>query len=272
MNFDIDIFGFTLYQILIAFIILLAGVFFAKILSVKIRRLFRDKVAKGPLEATSKLIYYVIIFFAVFAALQVLRIDLSGLLIVGGLLAIAIGFASQSVISNLIAGIFLGIDKPMEIGDAVDIDGTSGVVEEVRIMSTRIRTFDGIYTRLPNEKVFNANIKDYDARITRRFEYKIGIRYQDDAAKATEIIKNTIDAHPLALVNPGPQIFVDNLGDNSVNFTVRIWAPSSEWYGVKMELLWNIKTALEESGIEIPFPQRDVWFKNRLEVDGGKLG
>ncbi|MCK5561796.1 MAG: mechanosensitive ion channel family protein [Thermoplasmata archaeon] len=271
MNFDIDIFGFTLYQILIAFVILLVGVLLAKILSVRTRRLFRDKVAKGPLEAITKLIYYAIILFTVFAALQVLRIDLSGLLIVGGLLAIAIGFASQSVISNLIAGIFLGIDKPMEIGDAVDIDGTSGVVEEVRIMSTRIRTFDGVYTRLPNEKVFNANIKDYSARIARRFEYKVGIRYQDDAAKATEIIKNTIDAHPLTLVNPGPHIFVDNLGDNSVNFTIRIWAPSSDWYGVKMKMLWNIKTALEENGIQIPFPQRDVWFKNKLEVESEKL-
>jgi small-conductance mechanosensitive channel len=272
MNFELVIFGYNILDIILALVVLVVGVLLAKAISVRIRRLFRDKVAKGPLEATSKGIYYIIILFAVFAALQILGIDLGGLLLVGGLLAIAIGFASQSVISNLIAGIFLSVDKPMEIGDAVDIDGTSGVVEEIRIMSTRIRTFDGVYTRLPNEKVFNANIKDFDARITRRFEYDIGIRYKDDAVKATEVIKNTIEAHPLALVNPGPQIFVNELGDNSVNFTVRIWAPSSDWYGVKMELLWKLKTALEENGIEIPFPQRELWLNSPVEVKGNTSG
>ncbi len=271
MNFELMIFGYNIFDIILALIVLVVGVLLAKAISIRIRRLFRDKIAKGPLEATSKVIYYIIILFAVFAALQILGIDLGGLLLVGGLLAIAIGFASQSVISNLIAGIFLSFDKPMEIGDAVDIDGTSGVVEEIRIMSTRIRTFDGVYTRLPNEKVFNANIKDYSARITRRFEYDIGIRYKDDAAKATEVIKNIIDAQPLALVNPGPHIFVSNLGDNSVIFTVRIWAPSSDWYGLKMELLWKLKTALEENGIQIPFPQRELWLKDGLLVESQRL-
>jgi small-conductance mechanosensitive channel len=116
--------------------------------------------------------------------------------------------------------------------------------------------------RMPNEKVFTNNITNYVAHVARRFEYVVGIRYSDDADKAIEIIKNLIEEHPLTLKNPQPQVFVDNLGDNAVQIIVRPWAPSTEWYGVKMELLWKIKKALEREGIEIAFPQRTVWFAN----------
>ena len=92
----------------------------------------------------------------------------------------------------------------------------------------------------------------------------VGIRYSDNADKAIEIIKNLIKQHPLTLKNPAPMVFVDSLGDNSVNIIIRIWAPATEWFGVKAELLWKIKQALEKESIEIPFPQRVVWFANEL--------
>ncbi len=108
------------------------------------------------------------------------------------------------------------------------------------------------------------------ANVARRFEYVVGIRYSDDADQALEIIKKIIEEHPLAFKNPTPQVFVDNLGDNSVNIVVRIWAPATEWFGVKTELLWKIKKAIEKEGIEIPFPQRVVWFANELKAQGVK--
>jgi len=99
----------------------------------------------------------------------------------------------------------------------------------------------------------------------RRFEYIVGIRYSDDADKAISIIKEIVDVQPFALKNPPPGIFVDNLGDNAVNIIARIWAPVSEWYELKMTLLWKIKTVLEKNGIEIAFPQRTLWFANELK-------
>ena len=268
MNFNFTVYpGVTFVDVLIALLILIVGVLLAKVISIRIRRLLKDKVSVGPREIASKGSYYIIMIFAVLVALQKLGIELEGLLLVGGLLAIAIGFASQSVISNLISGLFLSFDRPMNVGDAVDIDGTAGVVEEVRVMSTRMRTFDGKYVRLPNAKVFNSNITNFNTCITRRFEYQIGIRYKDDTEHAKRIIEDLIDAHPLTLVNPAPQVFVDNLGDNSVDFKIWIWSPSSEWWGVKKELLAKIKTALEENGIQIPFPQREVWLKEGLPTE-----
>jgi small-conductance mechanosensitive channel len=200
--------------------------------------------------------------------LPLLGVKLSGLLVAGGIAGLAIGFASQSVIGNLISGLFLMIERPIAIGNVVNIDGTVGIVEDIRIISTTLRTFDGPFMRVPNQKIFTANITNYAQNVARRFEYVIGIRYSDDADKAIEVIKKLIEEHPLILINPAPMVFVDNLGDNSVNIIVRIWAPATEWFGVKTELLWKIKQALEKEGIEIPFPQRVVWFANELRERG----
>jgi len=252
----------TLLDIVIALVVLLIAFLVAKILSLYLRRFLKEKVAKGHLEIIAKVVSYTIIIVAVLAILPTIGIKLSGLLVAGGIAGLAIGFASQSIIGNLISGIFLMIERPIKIGNSVNIEGTGGIVEDIRIISTTIRTFDGLYIRVPNQKVFTASITNFVANVARRFEYVVGIRYSDDADKALETIKNIIEDHPLALKNPAPQVFVDNLGDSSVNIIVRIWAPSTEWFGVKTELLWKIKKAIEKEGIEIPFPQRVLWFAN----------
>ena len=197
-------------------------------------------------------------------ALPALGIHPSHLLVAGGVVGIVIGFASQSIVGNLISGIFLMFERPIKIGDQLRVDDISGFVEDIHIVSTIVRTYNGLYVRIPNEKVFTGIITNYVANIARRFEYVVGIRYSDDADLAIKIIEDLIDEQPFALKNPSPQVFVDNLGDNSVNLHVRIWAPATEWYNLKMELLWEIKKALEENGIEIAFPQRVVWFADEL--------
>ena len=159
------------------------------------------------------------------------------------------------------------IERPIRIGNPVNIDGTVGIVEDIRIMSTSLRAFDGLFIRIPNQKVFTSNIINYEANPVRRFEYKIGIRYSDDADKAVQIIKDVIDKEPLALVEPEPLIFVSELGDNSVDIIVRPWAPASEWFKLYTTLLWKLKSALLSEGIEVPFPQRVLWFPDKLQTE-----
>jgi small-conductance mechanosensitive channel len=249
----------TFFDLIIALSILAGAIIIAKVIPIYLRRFLKDKVSREYVEIVGKATAYSIIAVALFIALPVLGIRLSGLLVAGGIVGVALGFASQSVVSNLISGLFLMVERPIKIGDGVDIDGTVGMVDDVKIMSTTLRTYDGLYVRLPNEKVFKAQITNFVSNVARRFEYVVGIRYSDDADKAIDIITKLIDEHPLALKNPAPQAFVDNLGDNSVNILIRIWSPATEWYGVKMELLWKIKQALEKGNIQIPFPQRVVW-------------
>jgi len=259
--------GITIESLLFFTLILVIGVLIARIVSINVRRALSERLPVNERELLTKLVYYGIVILAFLAALPQLNVDLSGLLVAGGIAGIVIGFASQSVISNLISGLFLMFERPIQIGDNINVSDVTGSVEDIRVLSTVIKTFDGIYIRIPNEKVFTSNITNYVHNVARRFEYLISIRYQDDADLAIRIAKEVIEIHPFALRNPSPSVFVDNLGDNGVNLTVYIWAPARNWWEVRTDLLWKIKKALEENGIEIPFPQRTVWFPERLEVE-----
>ena len=267
MNFNKVIYGdVTALDLLAVVLLFLVAVLLSKVLSIYLRRSLKEKVSTDRLQIISKTIYYGFLGVAVIASFPLLGINPSGLLVAGGIVGIIIGFASQSIVGNLISGIFLMMERPIKIGNSVRIGEYSGMVEDIRIISTSLRTWDGLYVRIPNEKVFTDSITNYVAHAARRFGYVVGIRYSDDADTAISIIRYLIENHPMALKNPQPQIFVDNLGDNAVNIIVRIWAPSQEWYALKMEMLWRIKKALESEGIEIAFPQRTVWFANELNT------
>jgi len=257
---ELKVGGITVVNIFTFIFILLLAVFIGKIVRLNLRRILKEKMPKATLIAIEKIAYYSIVFIGLMVALPYSGFSLSGLLVAGGILGIVIGFASQTVVSNLISGLFLMVEKPIKIGDGVSIDNVSGVVKDIRILSTTIRTYDGIYVRIPNDRVFSSNIQNYVAHVARRFEYKIGIRYSDDAEKAVKIIKSLLEEHPLILKEPAPAIFVEELGESSVNLSIRIWAPSNHWFSVKTEMLWKIKVALEKEGIEIPFPQHVIWF------------
>lgn len=250
----------TVLDLAIATAIILIGLIIAKSISLNTKRFLRDKIAIEHLEIIVKVTFYTLVFLVMLIALPFFGLKPSGILVTGGVFGLAIGFASQNIVGNFISGIFLLIERPIKMGNTVSIDGNQGTVEDIHIMSTTLRGFDGLFIRLPNQKVFTANITNYVTNCARRFEYAVGIRYQDNAEKAISIIKDLIETEPLALKNPTPQVFVDNLGDNSVNIVVRIWAPYTEWYDLKMVMLWKIKTALEVSGIQIPFPQRVIWY------------
>lgn len=254
----------TILDLFMVICIFVVAIFIAKTLSIYLRRSLKDKFRADRLEIITKVIYYGIIGLAVIITFPILGINPSGLLVAGGIAGIIIGFASQSIVGNLISGLFLMIERPIKMGNAVRIDEYSGMVEDIRIISTTLRTWDGLYVRIPNEKVFTSSITNYVANVARRFGYVVGIRYSDDADQAISIMKQLIEDHPLALKNPPPQLFVNSLGDNAVNITVRMWAPVDEWYGLMMEMLWKFKKTLEENGIEIAFPQRTVWFANEL--------
>ncbi len=249
----------TLFLLILAVLVFVGALILSKLIAVQLRRTFTDRMVKEQLDIITKIVSYGIIVIAIIWIMPVLGIEPSGLLVAGGIVGLAVGFASQSIIGNLISGIFLMGERPVKIGDLIDISGNLGFVEDIQIISTSIRTLDGNFVRIPNETVFTSSITNYTSNPVRRFEYTVGISYADDADQAMQVIRNLINAHPLALVNPAPQVYVESLGDSSVDIIVRIWSPSTQWFGVKMEMLWNIKKAIEEAGIEIPFPQRVLW-------------
>jgi len=248
-----DIFQFIL--------ILSLTIIISKIITLYLRRSLKDKVSKDVGETIIKFFYYGTIVIVSLSVLNQMGI-LSGLLLAGGITGIILGFASQNIVGNLISGVFLIIEKPIKIGDQIEISGTSGYVNDISIISTLIRTYDGLLVRIPNQQVFTSNITNLVAYPIRRIEFTIGIRYSDDADRAIELIKELADKEPLALLNPEPFIYVRGLKESSVELVVWIWAPISEMFLLKTKFVWAAKKTLEENGIEIPFPQHVVYLHN----------
>lgn len=253
----------TLGSVLKFILILSFSTVFAKILTLYLRRYLKDRVSKDVGETILKILYYGTLTIVFISNLHLIGIKPSALLVAGGVTGIILGFASQNIVGNLISGFFLMVERPIKIGDQVQISDVSGFVTDIRIISTLIRTYDGLLVRIPNQQVFTTNITNIVGHPVRRFEYTIRIRYSDDANAAIFLIKDLVDKEPFALLNPSPSVFVNDFGDSWVNISVRIWAPVNEWFGIKTRLLWKIKQTLEENGIEVPLPQRIV----RIQAD-----
>lgn len=273
LNFSLDapvtsISAITWGHLIYVCLVVIAAAVISRVLTIYLKKSLTDKIKRSQLDILMRAVKYGIAVVAFLVILPYFEVNLSGLLVAGGFASIVIGFASQSVIGNMVSGLFLIIERPVSIGDTINIGSTTGTVTDITIFSTIIKTYEGIYVRIPNETVFTSPITNYVAHVARRFEYTVGIPYAADATVAVRIIKEVIREHPLALREPGPSVYVDELGDNAVNIKVRVWAPSSDWWDVRTELLWTIKAELEKNGIEIPFPQREVWFRNEL---GGRV-
>jgi len=256
----------TLDKILVSVLVLVAGFLLAYTFKRLVYRVAFRVTPPDIARSLSNLVYYIVIAIAVVTILAILGVDVTSLIVTGGVIGIVLGFASQTIVSNLLAGIFLYWDKPFKPGDPVNIDNVAGIVKEISILSTRIQTWDGVYVRIPNEKVFATTIVNYGRMPVRRVELKASIAYKEDFEKALEVIRRLVDQHPLILAKPEPVIYVSQLGNDGVEITIQVWAPTSEWINVKRELLWLIKKELTKAGIEIPFPQRDVWFRTPLEI------
>ncbi len=213
----------------------------------------------------SRLVYYVVVFTAGVSALAVAGIDVSGILFAGGILGLAVGLASRTIVSSFLSGLFLYFDKPFSLGDVVEIrtggDTIVGSVVDASLFSIRIRTLEGVVTRIPNDRVFDAIMRNLTGVVARRLEYLVGISYSSNIERAKRAILEALEEYPWALAEPEPRVFVEELGDSSVNLRVWVWVPAQKWIEARSVLLQKIKEALDNAGVEIPFPQRVVWLR-----------
>ena len=250
------------------------GIVFAMLVRRMVRRtLALGQLPRGLVDLAAKSIYYAIVSLAAIFGLALAGVDVTGFAFAGSLIGVALGFAAQTVASNFFSGFFLYIDKPLQPGDYVELSGLGiiGRVVEITMFSTRIETLDGRLVRIPNEDIFKATIVNLHRTVARRIEYLVGISYDADIEKAKKAIMGVLEPHPLVLAEPEPEIYVEDLGDSAVVLRVMFWTPSRHWLRVKYELLGEIKKALDEAGVEIPFPQRVVWLRG-IEAGAGAIG
>ncbi len=195
------------------------------------------------------------------AALSIIGIDITGILVAAGFAGIVVGLALQQTLSQVFSGLLLLIEGRVKVGDAIRIGNDLGLVESISIASTQIRLWSGEILTVPNTTVASSNIYNYSRSVARRVEFTLGISYSSDVSKAIEIIRKVLWNNPAVLAEPEPTIVVEDLGDSAVNIKVMYWVPPQLFWNVRRTVIAEVKKALEEGGIEIPFPQRVVWLK-----------
>lgn len=208
----------------------------------------------------------VVMLIGLLIAISALGINITPLAAAIGAAGLVIGLALQGTLSNFASGILILMYRPFDVGDVVNAGGVFGKVEAMTLVSTRILTFDNQVNWVPNDSIWNNVITNATALQTRRVDMIFGIGYGDDMGVAQRIIEQVVSEHPKVLAEPAPTIRVNELGDNSVNFIVRPWALTSDYWDVYWDLMRTIKERFDEAGVNIPFPQRDLHFSGPLEV------
>ncbi|MFW6384952.1 MAG: mechanosensitive ion channel family protein [Halodesulfurarchaeum sp.] len=229
-----------------------------------------DRHARRPVK---RLIDVGVLFLAVTAAFGFAGYGdfLQSLATVAAAATLAVGFALQDVIKNLVAGMFIYTDRPFRIGDWIEFDGHSGEVEDISLRVTRVRTFDNELLTVPNSKLTDDVIKNPVDGNRLRLTFVFGIGYDDDIDEAIEIITEEARAHDLILEEPAPSVRVTELGDSSVSLQSRIWIGyprRADFVRVKSEYVKAVKERLDEAGIDIPYPQRVL--HGSVGLEGGR--
>ena len=227
-----------------------------------------DQHARKPIK---KIFSLLVLFVAVAVAFGMAGFGnfLTALATVGAAATLAIGFALQDVLKNFAAGVFIFTDKPFRIGDWIEWDGNAGVVEDISLRVTRVRTFDNELLTVPNSNLTDDVIKNPVAKDQLRLKFLFGIGYGDDIDKATDIIMDEAEAHEGILEDPGPSVRLTELGDSSVGLQSRFWIgnPSrADFVKTRAEYVKAVKERFDQEGIDIPYPNRTI--SGDLEMAG----
>jgi small conductance mechanosensitive channel len=250
-------------NILGAILTLVLGIILAKI----IRSLLFKVLQKAKLEGTinsfmCKIAYFLLMIFVAIATLQQLGVQTMSLITAVGAAGLAVGLALQGALTNFAAGMLLVMLKPFKVGDYIQASGEAGTVIEIGILTTIIQSVDNKRITLPNGGLTNGNIVNYSANATRRVDLVAGVSYSDDLDQTRTVLMDVMTSNPLVLKSPEPFVGVLEMADSSVNFAVRPWCKSTDYWDVYFQINEAIKKALDNAEISIPFPQRDVHIIN----------
>ena len=246
-------------DIAMALVIFFVGRWVAKQAVKLVERMLRkSKMEDMLINFVSSIVNVVLLLVVIVAALNQLGVDTTSLIALVGAAGLAIGLSLQDSLKNFAAGVMLIIFKPFREGDFVEAAGVSAVVEHIQIFNTIMRTGDNREVIVPNGAIYSGVITNYSARDTRRVDMVFGIGYDDDLRKAKEILNEIITADERILPEPAPVIAVSELADSSVNFVVRPWVNSADYWAVLWDTTEAVKLRFDAEGISIPYPQMDV--------------
>ncbi len=243
--------------------ILIVGRIVAGIGRGAVRRVMKKAHSDESLiKFVGNLIYYLIVIFAVIAALAKFGVQTASFVAVLGAAGFAVGFALQGSLSNFASGVMILVFRPFKVGDYVSAAGVAGSVKEIGLFATTLATPDNIKIIVPNGKIYGDTIQNYSAYDIRRVDWLIGIGYGSTIEKAKQILEQILEGDGRVLQNPASMIAVSELADSSVNLVMRAWAKKEDYWDVKFDLTRKVKEEFDKNDIEIPFPQQVVHHMN----------
>ncbi len=246
-------------NIVMAIAIFIIGKFIVGILvSIAKKVMAKAKVDNILVNFIASIIRTVLLLFVVIAALDQLGVNTTSMIALIGAAGLAIGLALQGTLQNLASGVMLIIFRPFSDGDFIEAAGVSGVVEQIGIFSITMRTGDNREIIVPNGEIYGGTITNNSRRATRRVDMVFGIGYDDDLLKAKEILNRILSEDERILADPAPTVAIGELADSSVNFNVRPWCKTSDYWGVYGDIHEKVKLTFDAEGISIPYPQMDV--------------
>jgi small conductance mechanosensitive channel len=244
---------------IVAIIIFIVGRWIAK----AVRKLIRRVMTKREMEPTitnfvCNLVYIALLAFVIIASINQLGIQTTSFIAVIGAAGLAIGLALQGSLANFAAGFLLILFRPFKVGDFIEGAGTSGIVESIQVFVTTLRTPDNKAVIIPNGSLTSGNIINYSAKDTRRVDFVFGVSYDDDLQKVKQVLEEILSQEDRILTDPAPTIGLLEMADSSINFAVRPWVKTADYWDVYFGVMETVKQRFDQEGISIPFPQRDV--------------
>jgi len=246
-------------KIVAAILIFIIGKWIVKKLTAVTKTLMeKAEVDQTLTEFAESVVYFVLLLMVILASLNALGIDTTSFLAVFGAASLAIGLALQGSLANVGAAVLIIIFRPFKVGDFVEAGGATGTVEDINLFSTIIAPLDNRTIIVPNAAIVSGNITNYSMKPNRRVDHVFGIGYDDDLKLAKNTLMEIMEADSRILTEPAPFVAVSELGDNSVNFTVRAWVETANYWDVYFEIIESVKLKFDEKGISFPYPQMDV--------------
>jgi small conductance mechanosensitive channel len=246
-------------KVIAAVAIFIIGRWIAMLVRRGVRRVMeRARVESIITGFVSSIAYIALLVFVVIAALGQLGIQTTSFIAILGAAGLAIGLALQGSLANFAAGFLMIIFRPFKVGDFIEGAGVAGIVEEIQIFTTTLKTPDNKIIIVPNAKLSGDNITNYSALETRRVDMTVGVSYDADLAHVKNVLNDIISKDERILAEPASQVVVTELADSSVNLAVRVWTKSADYWTVKCDMTETIKNRFDAEGIGIPFPQREI--------------
>lgn len=242
-----------------AIIVFVVGRIAARIISnVVVKMMQKSKVDETLVKFTKTVVYVALMIFVILAALGKLGIETTSFAAILAAAGLAIGLSLQGTLGNFASGFMLILFRPFKVGDFVEAGGVSGIIEEIQIFSTKLRSGDNKEITVPNGQIVGTTITNYSAKETRRVDMVVGVSYSDDLKKVRAVLEDILNNDERILKDPAPTIGVSELADSSVNFVVRPWVKSADYWSVLFDTQETVKVRFDDEGISIPFPQHDL--------------